>query len=44
VDNLPLLGGGRGVGLRAVQQGKPTPNPSQEGNRNPEPNSMGIWP
>jgi hypothetical protein len=32
--NLPLLGGGWGVGLRALQQGKPTPNPDQEGNRN----------
>jgi hypothetical protein len=33
--NLPLLGGGAGgVGLRALQQGKPTPSPSQEGNRN----------
>jgi hypothetical protein len=31
---LPLLGGGWGVGLRALQQDKPTPNPSQEGNRN----------
>jgi hypothetical protein len=32
--NLPLLGGGWGVGWRALQQGKPTPNLSQQGNRN----------